>query len=341
MDNWRINTKPSDLTEGLFGQIVLHVFEVLPTLYYKQIFPDWQITSMKYGVKPNFTVIPGIFNLTYEVKQQATDDINLKYLRENLGYIRVLGNQWGELNSIWNAYFKIPSRTVKLASEFGNLSHALGLHYRGTDKNQDFRQTNPVGYDDFITLVKNYICNHEDIDTIFIASDDDPIKKLIKEHFKQFRILDTGKVNFWNTLERSENYTKGDQAVLDCLLLSKCKFLIKNQSALSGFAKILNPNLDAHRIAASKLFNDIPYFPDAYIPPLESEDSTCKNILNRLLKNDWTQNKKAFQKFGTPFVSMERKKPTKLKTIYNNSHFFWFRKYVHDHLLKKDFKSIN
>jgi hypothetical protein len=134
--NWRIITKPAYLTEGLFGQVALFIFEVLPKLYQEKIFPDWKITSLLYGIEPDFTVIPGAFDLNYEPKT-PTKDVDLKSLRARS--ISVLGNQWAVLRDIWNAYFRIPLRTAKRADMFGDLNHALGLHYRGTDKNQDFK----------------------------------------------------------------------------------------------------------------------------------------------------------------------------------------------------------
>jgi hypothetical protein len=315
---WRITSNPSYLTEGLFGQIALHIFEVLPKLHQEKIFPDWKITSLVYGNEPDFMVIPGVFDLNYKPKN-PTKDIDLKDLRERA--ISVLGNQWDVLHDVWNAYFRIPLRTVKRADAFGDLNHALGLHYRGMDKNQDFKQTNPVSYDDFLTLINDFISHHEDIDTIFIASDEYPIKKAVKQNYKDKRVVDTGETSFWKSPEKTNTFEKGDHAVLDCLLLSKCKYLVKNQSALSGFAKVLNPKLEAYRIAASKLYADIPYFPDAYIPTLTSDDSNCKVILKKLLENDWAQNKKAWQKFGKPFVAMERH----LLKWKVEKHFKWLR----------------
>ncbi|MGA3059744.1 MAG: hypothetical protein ABSD92_05180 [Candidatus Bathyarchaeia archaeon] len=301
-EKWRITTSPSFLTEGLFGQIVLYVFEVLPKLYSNRVFPEWQITSLVYGFEPDFTVIPGVFDLSYTPNTHTTD-VNLADLKANCV---ILGNQWETLHEIWTAYFNIPSRTVKRANAFGDLSHAIGLHYRGKDKNTDSKQTNPVSHDDFLTLINDFISNHEDIDTIFVASDEFPIKQAIKHNYKDKRVIDSGESVFWKDLEKTNNFAKADHAVLDCLLLSRCKYLIKNQSALSGFAKVLNPKIEAYRIAASKFLSALapPYFPDGYIPLLTSEDPNCKAILNRLLDKDWTQNKKAMQKFGKPFATM-------------------------------------
>ena len=305
-ENWRIVTSPSALTEGLFGQIALLVFEVLPKLYQNQIYPDWKITSLVYGAEPDFTVIPGIFDLSYEPSTSQIKDIDLHDLR--LRFVSVLGNQWDALHNLWNEYFTIPKRILERANAFGELSHALGLHYRGTDKNLDsFHQTNPVSHDDFLTIVNDFINNHKDIDTIFVASDEYSIKQAIKQNYRDKRIIETGEASFWRSPEKKNTYAKGDQAVLDCFLLSKCKYLVKNQSALSGFSKVLNPKIEAYRMAACKLFTDIPYFPDAYIPKLKSDNPECKAILKRLLSDDWTENKKAWQKFGKSFFTLERR----------------------------------
>jgi hypothetical protein len=304
-ENWRIVTHPSSFTEGLFGQIVNWVFEVLPKLYQNRIFPDWKITSLVYGIEPDFTVIPGIFDLSYEVKNtQTKKDIDFGVLGELFG--SVLGNQWEALNKIWNAYFCLPLRITKQADAFGDMNNALGLHYRGTDKNTDSLQTNPVSHDDFLCLVDDFIGSHRDIDTIFVASDEYSIKQSIKENYKDKRVIGTGGAEFWKSKIKTNTFVKGDHAVLDCLLLSKCKYLIKNQSALSGFAKVFNPKLQAYRISASKLFCGYPYFPDAYIPQLTSEDPKCKVILRALLREDWTQNKVAYKKYGKPFIAMEK-----------------------------------
>lgn len=178
------------------------------------------------------------------------------------------------------------------------------MHYRGGRTLQGGR-TNPVSYDDFLTLVTEFADDHADIDTIFVASDETGIKELIKRNYRGERVIDTGKVTFWKETTHEKTCAKADHVVLDRLLLSRCRYLIKNESAVSGFAKVFNPELEACRIAASKLLWDFPYFPDAYIRPLTSEDPECRAILGRTFEGDWTQNKDAWRKFGKAFVAME------------------------------------
>jgi hypothetical protein len=221
-------------------------------------------------------------------------------------YAQVLGNDWGYMNMLWNSYFRIPQRIIEKANAFGDLSNALALHYRGTDKNLANTQTQPVSHDDMLLLAEDFLTNHSDVSLIFLATDEFSFVQKAQVKFGRDKVINTGEAQFWDGHNTSESFQKGEHAILDCLLLSRCKYLIKCQSALSGFSKILNPNLNAYRISASKMFADIPYFPDAYIPRIVSNNLKCQQILSRLFRGDWLNNPKAKEKFGKPFRTMRR-----------------------------------
>jgi hypothetical protein len=107
------------------------------------------------------------------------------------------------------------------------------------------------------------------------------------------------------------SFSKGDHALLDCLLLSRCRYLLKCQSALSGFSKVLNPRLEAYRLSANKLPSwswGNPYFPDAYLPKLTSKNPECQKILDDLFTDDWTLDRVAAKKFGGSFKYRLRKR---------------------------------
>ena len=312
-NNYLITTTPDEIKIGLFGGIILFIFEVLPYLHSKSIFPAWDIKSPNYGKKPHFTVIPGVLDLAYEPQLSSQKEINLSKLRKS--HSSVLGNDWKYLNKLWNSYFKIPNRIASRADSVGDLSEMLGLHYRGTDKNLSSWDTNPVTQDEYITVIKNFIVNHTDILSIFIATDEYSFVEKFKTELPEMRIINLGEIE--SHLQPTESSLKADGALLDCLLLSRCKYLINTSSALSGFAKVLNPDLECYRMAASKLFSDIPYFPIAYIPKLTSDNFECQTILNELFRDDWLQNKKAHEKYKIPFATYKRNK----KTIFQNKYF--------------------
>src|SRR3979411_1783507 len=89
--------------------------------------------------------------------------------------------------------------------------------------------------------------------------------------------------------------------MLDCVFLSRCGAVLLTQSALSAFSKLINPDLEIYRVAASKLFHNTPYFPVAYIPVYKSKSSKIAAIVDNLLEGAWTRTAD-YQLFATPFV---------------------------------------
>ena len=202
---------------------------------------------------------------------------------------------------------------MKRADEFPSLDGALGLHYRGTDKNQSQVETNTVTLEDFLALAEDFIVTHPDIKTLYVATDEKNFLERIHAQHPSLRIIDSGAASHHKDGGIENNFQKGDHALLDCLLLSRCRYLVKCQSALSGFAKILNPQLEAYRVVANKLAwwtNGIPYFPDAYLPGLTSKNPDCQRILDRLMVGDWTEDRGAMKRYGRPFTYKKRKKYT-------------------------------
>jgi hypothetical protein len=304
----RISTEREELREGLFGQVFLWVFEILPYLDGKGIFPAWAIRSPLYGDAETSVVIPGLLELNYDPSADQYVEANLLTLRER--HVASLGNDWDYTAALWRTYFRWPQRVCARAEEFGPLGKALGIHYRGTDKNQALEETNYVSPDDFLVLVRDFVETHSDIDSIYVASDENAFVDRVRAQHPSLRIVNSGKVAHHKDPALSNAHGKGDHALLDCLLLSRCRYLVKCQSALSGFAKILNPKLQAYRVSANKLAHwscGVPYFPDAYLPQLESRNPECQRILARLFAGDWTQDRLAAKRYSRKFQFKPRK----------------------------------
>jgi len=302
----KISTTHEQLKEGLFGQIFLHIFEVLPYLERQNILPLWEIRSPLYGLSPDMIVIPGLLELNYSAGGEKYDEVNLQDLRDD--HVVTLGNDWDYVNMIWNKYFHLPERIISRADEFHGLNQALGLHYRGTDRNKLLSETNFVSPEDFLELVRDFVGGRPELDTILIATDENSMVERVQSQHRSLRVLNSGNVIHHKDAVPGNNIGKGEHALLDCLLLSRCKYLLKSMSALSGFAKVLNPGIEAYRLSANKLyFWDIPYFPDAYLPKLTSRDPKCQKILSRLFDGDWTQDKAAMKKYGATFKYQKRK----------------------------------
>jgi hypothetical protein len=300
-DQWLITSKIDDIREGLFGQVALYVFEVLVYLHGRGIPACWEIRSRVYGREPNFLVIPGAFDTTTLSAESRSGGVrkNLLWLRDTRGM--ALGGDFRTLSDIWHRSFAIPVRVLERADALGLAHRTLGLHFRGTDKVTSLWDTNPIRHDEFLELIADFLETHKDVEKMFVATDDPTFIGAVGCRFPSIPLLTTGPGI--SHKEAAGREGKADHAVLDCVLLARCRWVLKTSSALPAFAKVLNPDLEIYRVAASKLFDSMPYFPVAYIPILKTTNPRCLEILERLLKDDWTAHPHAFAEFGRPFAA--------------------------------------
>ncbi len=128
----------------------------------------------------------------------------------------------------------------------------IGVHYRGTDK----LEADPVSYDIVIGHVHDLIAEHKDkCIKIFVATDDAGFALYMKNQFPENLVM--------RDALRSDNaegvhmradfdpYKKGEDVVIDCLLLSKCSSLIKMASNVSDCSLQFNPDMPVIRLNKS------------------------------------------------------------------------------------------
>lgn len=288
----------NEMTEGLFGQVILYIFEILPILEIKNIniaTLNWEISTLSYG-----NIFPYI--LKYNTKYEENNNCNIFELiyfkRLNLQY--VLGDDFNKLNKLFFKYFTIPEEFNEIADKL-ELQNFLGIHFRGSDKTTDTKMNTPILKTDFYIILHEYIKTNN-IKNIFLATDENDIFEYLKKKYPNivFKSSRNFKGNiFWRSNENQ--YSNGKYAMIDMLCLSKCKEVLKVSSALSAFTKVINPNLKIFRLNALKMFADIPYFPDAYIPLLNKNSNystECNQIIDKIQMNDWTvKYKRKFNNF--------------------------------------------
>jgi len=124
----------------------------------------------------------------------------------------------------------------------------LGLHYRGTDK---IVEAPFVPFDELVEKMKEVIEKKATFDLIFISSDDIKIIEKIKELdlnipvvCREDSIRAEDGVHFHLNPKKSKEVIN-HEAIVNCLILSRCDFLIKNASLLSDCSMIFNPDLPA------------------------------------------------------------------------------------------------
>lgn len=303
----RIWSPPEDMHQGLFGQVFYHVLQVLPYLSSEGIFPAWDLRTLHYGDPPERRTIPGVLDLAYEPPHGPYKTLSLAELCRRHSHI--LGNDWHELNRIWNLYFRIPERVLSRADEVMPKGKILGVHYRGTDKQTTSWDSNPISQPEFITLLEDFMVDRPGFDMIFAATDEYSFVERLRKTLA-LPVLSLGEVEFHLSATHSTTRAeKADRAMLDCVLLSRCDCVIETSSALPSFTKLLNPELEIYRCAASKLFGklytNMPYFPVAHIPVLPVTEPESRSILERTMQMDWTEQPET-QQYRKPFVASPR-----------------------------------
>lgn len=122
-------------------------------------------------------------------------------------------------------------------------SFVIGIHYRGTDKDKEAPR---VTYEQVFEEIEKYIPKEQPY-SFFIATDEvdflDQAKKrypnqvvAIEAHRSDIGGLGTHYVN-------KNNYSLGEEALMDAYLLSQCDLLIRTSSNLSLWSTYFNPDL--------------------------------------------------------------------------------------------------
>ena len=294
-------TDKNNMSEGLFGMVILYLFEILPIL--ENINIDitklkWDISTTNYGdIFPNLLH----YNSEYINPNEIKSKIKLFDVRNKKNYPQyTIGDDFSRLNQLFFKYFTIPKELDTIAENY-NLNNSLGIHFRGTDKTSDTNMNDPITINEFYIIIDSFITNNN-ITNIFIATDEQNTVEYLKNKYTYINFVTSRNFNkniFWR--KNKDVISNGQEAMIDMLCLSKCKIVLKVSSALSAFSKIINPNLTIFRLNSSKMFADIPYFPDAYIPLLKKNKNytkECNEILDKIQLNDWSiSNKNKFNNF--------------------------------------------
>jgi hypothetical protein len=122
----------------------------------------------------------------------------------------------------------------------------LGVHYRGTDKG---KESPIVPYDTVKRNIEHYLKLRPETNCVFISSDDiNFIEDMERVSIGRPIIYrnDTLRSRDGNSLHESADTNKYEvnrDAIVNCLLLSRCDALLKTASILSGWSKLFNPKL--------------------------------------------------------------------------------------------------
>lgn len=151
-------------------------------------------------------------------------------------------------------YIRLKPHILQKEKDFfdNNFNHyyVIGVHYRGTDKESEAPR---ISYETIASVIQEHIGSlKEDNWKIFIATDEIAFLDYVAKLFP-------GRVCY-NEAFRSENktpihmsysdiYRGGEEAILDCLLLSKSNILIRTSSNLSLVSSYFNPQISVIEVS--------------------------------------------------------------------------------------------
>lgn len=159
----------------------------------------------------------------------------------------------------------------------------LGVHFRGTDKTEEAPR---VSWEAMRQTILNYLKANEEVNGLFVASDEPAFQEYIRESFADLSVVSSQSslAASYKTDLGVSNYQKGEEALLDCLLLSRCSALIRTTSFLSAWASIFNPQLPI--VVVNRPYPDKLWFPEAALLPRSMDQYLPVDLLPKQLTAD-------------------------------------------------------
>lgn len=250
-----------DATLGFFAQLNWCLY-ILAYCEDHDLHPKIRLIGAQYGAAPNRDWFHDFFD-EMEASERAglsrgepndgkVAKISIQHINETSfagSYSSSMTIEWA--HQLFTVRYSIKPHIETYVNDFiaRELSNAatVGLHYRGTDKKAE---AEPVGWSRCFQSVIKYASDHPDVKSAFISSDDprfvDWFSNQAKgslsviSHPDEERSCDALPVH---TNPKGDGHRKGFEALVNCLLLSRCAALIRTASFLSGWSSVFNPLL--------------------------------------------------------------------------------------------------
>jgi hypothetical protein len=185
-------------------------------------------------------------------------------LREKYGRVLTLDIASALLEKYMGVREDILSEVDRFTKE-AFCEETLGVHYRGTDKASEAPR---VEWATVRSEVLSLLEKVGTIRTIFLASDEPefieyfvasswPVKVVQYNCAEIYR----GGIPTHKTI--GDGYQKGKEALITCLLLSRCEYCLKTSSYLSAWSKLFNPKLKVMML--NRPHDHANWFPDREI----------------------------------------------------------------------------
>jgi len=154
-------------------------------------------------------------------------------------------------------YVRVKPRVMEKVEQFHDRrmkgGRVLGVHIRGTD----LRYAPPVSPAEYFEPIERYLEAHSRA-RIFLATDQVQYLELIKKRYgsivQNYDCLRSTTSTAPFNLKTGSPYRKGEDVLVDILLLSRCDFLIRGASNIPEMAIYFSENLESRDLSLDKRY---------------------------------------------------------------------------------------
>jgi len=153
-------------------------------------------------------------------------------------------------NDLFEKYLGVNQKIIDEVNIFVNQwftgKQILGIHYRGTDKTTEAPE---VTYDELLRYVRKILADNPALNLIFLSSDDVKVIQFLVNSNLPAPVVyreDAIRSDTGDPIHLKQENSKlviNRDAIVNCLILSKCNHLLKTASLLSDCSVVFNPNL--------------------------------------------------------------------------------------------------
>jgi hypothetical protein len=295
MNELVIYSNKYDLKQGMFGQALIWFLEVLNDLEQTAAITNeskvvFDINAEAYdNIIPTF-VQPKIMYNSSEFKQPKLLDMTEYFMKSKKTSFEFDESSFADANRLWNKYFEFSDDVLKRTPQFDG-PNTLGLHYRGTDKNVQYNEANAITQQEFIEIVLDFLVHNPGIKYIYCCSDEQSFVKNLRavlpynvgviEYIRERTVENVAlhRLTASDQFDKELKYDLTLSAFVDMLALSRCSVVLKTNSALSAFSKIINPDLQIYTANAMKER----WFPTGVVRPYKTNTKKINDILKKTM----------------------------------------------------------
>jgi len=237
-------------TDGMgLGARIINMLEILLYCDTKGYIPLFQFN---YKEKNNTT---DYFKELFYYKNESLRPSKIIYttIRDTSDLIRKNFDKQLRLNMAKDLFEKYLGFSPKIMEEVNAFTNqrftgkrVLGVHYRGTDKTMEAPE---VTIDELLHWIRTLLANDPALNLIFLSTDDVKVIQYITDSNLPIPMIsrdDAIRSETGDQIHLKQEYSKvtiNHDAIVNCLILSRCDHLLKTASLLSDCSVVFNPGL--------------------------------------------------------------------------------------------------